>query len=70
MLKVLNRSDVEGALEVDLLLSDHDLCDSVQIRLAKGRSVMCCLDTESKLRIKDITDSSGSVHRLQESYTE
>ncbi|KAI7811577.1 spatacsin isoform X1 [Triplophysa rosa] len=70
MLKMLNRSDVEGALEVDLLLSDHDLCDSVQIRLAKGRSVMCCLDTESKLKIKDITDSSGSVHRLQESYTD
>lgn len=70
MLKVLNRSDVEGALEVDLLLSDHDLCDSVKIRLAKGRSVMCCLDTESKLSIKDITDSGGSVHKLHESYTD
>lgn len=69
MLKVLNRCEVEGALEVDLLRSDHDLCDSAQIRLAKGRSVMCCLDTESKVTIKDMTDS-GSVHRLQESYTQ
>ncbi|XP_055048044.2 spatacsin isoform X1 [Misgurnus anguillicaudatus] len=69
MLEVLNSSD--QALEVDLLLCDHDVCDSVDIRLAKGSSFMCCLDSEGKLSVINICDSSSSVHKLHEaSYTD
>ncbi|XP_007231256.3 spatacsin [Astyanax mexicanus] len=64
---------VQKALEV-ALLPENDLCkdvhNTVKAKMAKGCSLLCCLNAGGKLAVSDVSERGGPVHVLEDSHTD
>lgn len=63
----------QSALEV-VLVPDSGLCRDVELSvkagMAAGCSLLCCLNVDGKLMLRDVSLPGSPVHVLQDSYTE
>uniref|UniRef100_A0A8B9GUZ2 Spatacsin C-terminal domain-containing protein n=1 Tax=Astyanax mexicanus TaxID=7994 RepID=A0A8B9GUZ2_ASTMX len=64
---------MQKALEV-ALLPENDLCkdvhNTVKAKMAKGCSLLCCLNAGGKLAVSDVSERGGPVHVLEDSHTD
>uniref|UniRef100_A0A4W4GRA6 Spatacsin C-terminal domain-containing protein n=1 Tax=Electrophorus electricus TaxID=8005 RepID=A0A4W4GRA6_ELEEL len=64
---------LQSALEV-ALLPDNDLCKdvdkTVKAKMAKGCSLLCCLNVGGKLSVSDISERGAPMHVLEDTYAD
>ncbi|XP_036432249.1 LOW QUALITY PROTEIN: spatacsin [Colossoma macropomum] len=64
---------VQKSLEV-ALLPENDVCKDVEnivkAKMAKGCSLLCCLNVGGQLLVSDVSERGSLVHTLEDSYTD